>query len=125
MTISYTQLHSDGDFLVVSTSGVRPNIPWLDKYARVGKRVICAYDADKAGDEAAMMLAEHYPHIERERPQHGKDWNDQLPRPEYIGEERPEETFEEQSERFRLEWESIQGEARLKDEEQETSKMGY
>ena len=75
---SYWQLH-DGDFSVISTAGARPDIPWpwLREKAASG-RLICAYDADATGDAMAAKLAETYPGLIRQRPEHGKDWNDCL-----------------------------------------------
>lgn len=46
------------------------------------KRVLLAFDADEAGDDAAtsinLMLKPHGARCERLRPQHGKDWNEVL-----------------------------------------------
>lgn len=76
---SYWQLH-DGDYTVVSTAGVRPSLPWpwVQEQAAAG-RLVCAYDADAAGDDAAAKLAQAYPGMQRHRPEGGrKDWNDVL-----------------------------------------------
>ena len=42
------------------------------------KRIICAFDADGAGDEAADRLAEIDPRVRRLRLEGGNDWNDIL-----------------------------------------------
>jgi hypothetical protein len=76
--ISYCQLHPEGDYTVMSTSGVRPDAPFIRDAHRAGWRVICAFDADQAGDDAASEMIKRYAEIERERPTVGKDWNDQL-----------------------------------------------
>jgi hypothetical protein len=76
---SYWQMH-DGDYTVVSTAGARPNLPWpWVKDAAAAGKLVCAYDADTAGDDAAAKLAAAYPGTLRHRPDAGdKDWNDRL-----------------------------------------------
>lgn len=43
-----------------------------------GATVYAAQNADKAGDDQAARLMKAVPGMERMRPPHGKDWNDQL-----------------------------------------------
>ena len=60
---------------VVSTAGTTPEPrTWFAKLADAARRV-CAFDNDKAGDEAAHKLRRHK--FERLKPD-GKDWNDDL-----------------------------------------------
>jgi hypothetical protein len=60
---------------VVSTAGTTPEPrKWFAKIADTVRRV-CAFDNDKAGDEAAHKLRRHK--FERLKPS-GKDWNDDL-----------------------------------------------
>ena len=60
---------------VVSTAGTTPEPrTWFAKLADTARRV-CAFDNDKAGDEAAHKLRRHK--FERLKPS-GKDWNDDL-----------------------------------------------
>jgi len=60
---------------VVSTAGTTPEPrTWFAKLAETARRV-CAFDNDKAGDEAAHKLRRHK--FERMKPD-GKDWNDDL-----------------------------------------------
>lgn len=54
---------------ILSTGGVRTKPP----SGTEGKRLICAYNADKAGDQAAVWG-------ERVRPRNAKDWNAELTR---------------------------------------------
>ena len=61
----------------LSTSGVTGRLPaWFEAWTP--KRIICAFDADDVGDEAADRLAENDPRVRRLRPEGGKDWNDIL-----------------------------------------------
>lgn len=63
------------NFSVVSTAGTTPEPrKWFSGLAATVRRV-CAFDNDKAGDEAAHKLRRHK--FERLRPE-GKDWNDDL-----------------------------------------------
>ena len=63
--------------VVTSTAGIASSIPaWIEGWKP--KRVICAYDADSAGDAAADRLAVSDPRVIRLRPQGAKDWNEIL-----------------------------------------------
>ena len=65
--------------VVVSTAGVASAIPpWIEDWKP--KRIVCAYDADSAGDAAAEQLALSDPRVVRLRPAGAKDWNDILRR---------------------------------------------
>lgn len=67
------------DTLVASTAGVASALPhWLRAFH--APRILCAYDADPAGDQAAAALRRHTPHCSRLRPVGAKDWNDLLRR---------------------------------------------
>ena len=76
--ISLFKLRQDagsGSHAVVSTAGTTPEPrTWFAKLADAARRV-CAFDNDKAGDEAAHKLRRHK--FERLKPD-GKDWNDDL-----------------------------------------------
>ena len=63
--------------VVVSTAGAAGTFPsWIEDW-KPG-RIVCAYDADSAGDEAAGRLALGDPRVVRLRPSGSKDWNDLL-----------------------------------------------
>ena len=63
------------NYAVVSTAGTTPEPrTWFAKLADTARRV-CAFDNDKAGDQAAQKLRRHS--FERMRPVH-KDWNEEL-----------------------------------------------
>ena len=63
--------------VVASTAGIASSIPaWIEGWKP--KRIICAYDADTAGDSAADRLAVNDPRVIRLRPGGAKDWNEIL-----------------------------------------------
>ena len=63
--------------VVASTAGIASAVPtWIEDWKP--KRVICAYDADSAGDAAADRLAINDPRVIRLRPKGAKDWNEIL-----------------------------------------------
>ena len=66
--------------VVVSTVGAAGTVPsWIEDW-KPG-RIVCAYDADSAGDEAAERLALSDPRVIRLRPSGScKDWNELLRR---------------------------------------------
>lgn len=70
----------EGGFAAVSAAGVATSVPrWLDGWRL--RRILCGYDADRAGDAAADRLARSDPRVVRCRPAlDGKDWNDMLVR---------------------------------------------
>lgn len=78
--LSYLQLFrtEQEPFLVMSTCGTKPSPPFVEQAQDAGWRVICGYDADQPGDEAAARMMERWPKVERHRPSTGKDWNYQL-----------------------------------------------
>ena len=63
-------------FAAVSAAGVATSVPrWLDGWRL--RRILCGYDADRAGDAAATRLARTDPRVVRCRPAvEGEDWND-------------------------------------------------
>ncbi len=82
-----------GGFAAVSAAGVATSVPrWLDGWRL--RRILCGYDADRAGDAAAARLARTDPRVVRCRPAvEGEDWNDLLVREtagEPVWSERPE-----------------------------------
>ena len=63
--------------VVASTAGVANSVPpWIEDWEP--KRIVCAYDADRAGDTAAHRLAVNDPRLLRLRPHGAKDWNEIL-----------------------------------------------
>ena len=65
--------------VVASTVGTASAVPsWIEGWKP--KRIVCAYDADSAGDTAAKRLAANDPRVIRLRPRGAKDWNDLLMR---------------------------------------------
>ena len=65
--------------VVASTAGIAHSVPpWIEDWKP--KRIICAYDADSAGDSAADRLAVNDPRVIRLRPHGAKDWNEILMR---------------------------------------------
>ncbi|MCH5378006.1 MAG: DUF3991 and toprim domain-containing protein [Planctomycetes bacterium] len=65
------------DRVCISTSGARPNPPWLRVILDRGYQVECGFDADLPGDAASREMIRLYPNIQRLRPA-AKDWNDVL-----------------------------------------------
>ena len=66
--------------LIASTAGTARHLPrWLDRFP--GSRLLCGYDADPAGDQAARALLRQHPALRRLRPLRAKDWNDLLRSP--------------------------------------------
>lgn len=73
---SLAELRKPGT-VFLSTCGAASRLPaWLEAWTP--QRVICAFDADDAGDEAADRLAARDPRVRRLRPDGGKDWNEIL-----------------------------------------------
>ena len=65
--------------IVASTAGIANSVPpWIENWKP--RRIICAYDADSAGDVAAERLAANDPRVIRMRPGGAKDWNEMLRR---------------------------------------------
>jgi len=63
--------------VVASTAGIASAVPpWIEDWKP--KRIVCAYDADSAGDGAAERLAANDPRVIRLRPRGAKDWNEIL-----------------------------------------------
>jgi len=68
------------DRVCISTSGTRPNPPWLRGILDRGYEVDCGFDADPPGDAASREMIRLHPNIQRLRPA-AKDWNDVLSLP--------------------------------------------
>ena len=63
--------------LVASSAGTARRLPrWLASFP--ASRLLCAYDADPTGDQAALALLRQHPGMRRLRPAGAKDWNDLL-----------------------------------------------
>ena len=66
------------DCLLASTAGTARRLPrWLAPACRDAP-LLCGYDADPAGDQAARALLRSRPAMLRLRPHRAKDWNDLL-----------------------------------------------
>jgi DNA primase len=74
--ISCFQMHSHR--ICISTSGVRPNPPWLSGLIGRGYEIHCGFDTDEAGELAAARMIALHPVVQRLRPP-AHDWNDALP----------------------------------------------
>jgi hypothetical protein len=61
----------------LSTSGARPNPPWLVPLLRQTSQVYCGFDADPTGDAMAAAMIALFPTVQRLRPAR-HDWNDVL-----------------------------------------------
>ena len=67
------------DCLVVSTAGTAGRLPrWLTQLSHA--ELLCGFDADPPGDQAARALSRRLPRLRRLRPNSAKDWNDLLRR---------------------------------------------
>lgn len=73
--ISCSLLHPHHHCL--STSGARPNPPWLTTAFALSSRIYCGFDADDAGDRMAAEMMTLHPAVQRLRPAL-HDWNDLL-----------------------------------------------
>lgn len=63
--------------VMASTGGIVSTVPrWLEGWN--ARRIFCGYDADRAGDKAAVALRRRDRRIVRMRPAAGKDWNELL-----------------------------------------------
>jgi len=61
----------------LSTSGARPNPPWLAPLVNQTSEVYCGFDADPTGDAMAAAMIALFPTVQRLRPAR-HDWNDAL-----------------------------------------------
>jgi hypothetical protein len=61
----------------ISAAGACPNPAWLGDVLAAGRRVLCGFDADDAGENAARIMIARHPPIVRLRPA-THDWNDDL-----------------------------------------------
>jgi hypothetical protein len=61
----------------VSTSGARPDPPWLASLLAHASQLYCGFDADPTGERMADEMIAHHPAVKRLRPAL-KDWNDLL-----------------------------------------------
>lgn len=82
--MSHAQATGDGESAYISIGGQPSREQWdligsaLKKSNERGAAVVIATDADAAGDALAERIAALAPGAERQRPDRGKDWNDQL-----------------------------------------------
>jgi len=68
------------DTRCISTSGVRPNPPWLSRIIATGCHIYCGFDSDPAGQRAAQAMIALHPRIARRTPP-AHDWNDAITSP--------------------------------------------
>lgn len=64
-------------YLCISTSGVRADPLWLRGLIARGYQILCGFDADDPGDDAADRMIALHPTVQRLRPP-AHDWNDAL-----------------------------------------------
>ena len=58
-----------------SAASATPNLPkWIEAWKPV--RILCAFDADDAGDQNAQALQQRDPRVRRCRPEGAQDWNE-------------------------------------------------
>lgn len=68
---------SPGEYVCISTAGVRSHAPWLAPLLTRGYAVYCGFDTDEPGEVTSRHMITLHPSIQRLRPpQH--DWNDAL-----------------------------------------------
>ena len=70
---SMPELRNSGTVFLSATGAGRKLPAWAEAWKP--QRIVCAFDADDAGDEAAEALAARDPRTQRLRPKGGKDWN--------------------------------------------------
>ena len=70
---SMPELRNPGTVFLSATGAGRKLPAWAEAWKP--QRIVCAFDADDAGDEAANALAARDPRTRRLRPEGGKDWN--------------------------------------------------
>lgn len=63
--------------MAISTAGACPSPAWLPDILAEGRPVLCGFDADDPGDDAARIMIARHPAIARLRPA-AHDWNDQI-----------------------------------------------
>ena len=66
-----------GEYICISTAGVRSHAPWLPPLLAHGYTIYCGFDADEPGEATSRQMILRHPTIQRLwPPQH--DWNDAL-----------------------------------------------
>lgn len=64
-----------GATVFASAAGATPILPkWIEAWKPA--RILCAFDADTAGDQNAETLAKRDPRVRRCRPKGARDWNE-------------------------------------------------
>lgn len=66
-----------GEYICISTAGVRSHAPWLPPLLARGYLIYCGFDTDEPGEVTSGHMITRYPTIERLRPPK-HDWNDAL-----------------------------------------------
>jgi hypothetical protein len=66
-----------GDCICISTSGARPDAPWLRGLITRGYDISCGFDRDDPGEQAAREMSVLHPSIHRLQPP-ADDWNEAL-----------------------------------------------
>jgi hypothetical protein len=66
-----------GEYICISTAGVRPDAPWLRPLLQHGYAIYCGFDTDEPGETASHRMITRHPSIQRLRPPR-HDWNEAL-----------------------------------------------
>jgi 5S rRNA maturation endonuclease (ribonuclease M5) len=97
-------------FLSTDGAGSLP-IDFLQRESERGTEVMVAYDADSAGKEMAQQVQQQLPGAVRVKPQHGKDWNEQL----LYSNQRVEERKQHSREKYEQLRERVRQDPKLRD----------
>ena len=76
--MSYAELNPDASVISLSGLGGKDLAKSVRDLQTKGLKVCAAFNADEAGDEAALRLRVAVSGVERHRPTEGTDWNDVL-----------------------------------------------
>lgn len=77
MNVQLPGVSTPGEYICISTAGVRSHAPWLRPLLARRYSVHCGFDADEPGEVASRHMIIRHPTIQRLRPPH-HDWNDAL-----------------------------------------------
>lgn len=77
MNVQLPGASTPGEYICISTAGVRSDTPWLPPLLARGYSVYCGFDTDEAGEVASRHMIIRHPTVQRLRPPH-HDWNDAL-----------------------------------------------
>ena len=77
MNVQLPGVSTPGEYICISTAGVRSHAPWLPPLLARRYAVYCGFDIDEPGEVASRHMIIRHPTIQRLRPPH-HDWNDAL-----------------------------------------------